>query len=186
MNFHGGAKATLVNNGWINSGVDRPSVIDVHVKGHGEIAIGYPTYGSTSDSSGLTGVPNLWGPSSVEFGQAVDRGQIVAFSGTATPLTPETLLLDKPGQFQATIYNFGSPPGPNNSIANTVIAMPNEDIRSDKWHNGVLSLYDARHDDVADLHLAGSYAQDQFIIGTSGWGSAVYFNPVHAMPLTHG
>jgi hypothetical protein len=98
VQFVGGNGATLINNMLIDPVHGGVAKVDVDVRGNGgQWAIGGSPVGVQTPNSGT-----------LEFARSVGAGQGVLFSGQATAVTPETLRLDQPGQFQAMTHNFGS------------------------------------------------------------------------------
>lgn len=165
VNITGGGSTTLINNGTIEAIRGGVSLMDTHITGNGTIDI----------------APNMRAlntPSGLELGDSVGSGQTVAFSGAPTPispfLSPETLLLDKPAQFQASIANFG----PDDTIALAGQTITSEGFAQHAASADLL-LYNGRHL-AADLHFAGSYNAGQFAITDSGGNAYVSFDPTDA------
>jgi hypothetical protein len=164
VQFVGGNGSTLINNILIDPVHSGVAKVDVDVKGNGGqwgIALGGAHY-------------NDAGSSTLEFGKSVSNGQSVLFSGEATAVTPETLRLDRPGDFHAMISDFG---------ANDTIDLHGASVNAGRLlHHGQfdnvwseLQLFAGKHE-VADLKLWGYYDPGQFDVARSGGASLIDFN----------
>jgi hypothetical protein len=96
-------------------------------------------------------------PTSVELGGSVGPTQTV-------DLSSGILLLDQPKQFLGTIENWTS----SGFIGLGDATVTSETYKQTSANGGVLQLYDADNNQIAALHLAGSYTSDDFILPQSG------------------
>jgi hypothetical protein len=171
MNFSGGASTTLVNDGAIEAA--RSSVIDTKITGHGQI-----------DITNAPNPPWLPTPGTLELGDAVGPGQTIAFTPHAgfpgqVPLNSQTLLLDKPAQFQAHIANF-EPPGQTIELANTTVT--NDLVLFGQYgEDAVLYLWSGLRL-AAALHFQGNYTGGDFVVTDTGGYADITFGPKGAYP----
>jgi hypothetical protein len=166
VDFLGGKGSALVNNGTIDAVTGGASKVDVDVSGRGAWQIAHDVSEMGSFATPLS--------STLEFGRSVGSHQSVSFSGEATPLTPETLLLDRPAQFQAIVDGFG---------ANDTIELAHTRITAGSLsHHGFadeLKLFAGKHE-VADLKLGAHYDPGQFDVTRAGGASFIQFDATSA------
>jgi hypothetical protein len=154
-------KGSLVNNGSIDPTHGQAARVGVDVSGNGSWQI----------ATGGVG-PMYQRGSSLEFGGSVGSHQSVWFSRTATPVTAETLQIDKPAQFHADIDGWGS----NDTIA--LGAMVNAGSLFHRSWGDELKLFDGKHE-VADLKFSqdAHYAPSEFVFTHAGGSMLINFDP---------